>query len=73
MAVPVLPLNEMSAEDKLKTMEALWESLGAGPASIESPDWHEEVLRDREEKIAGGKTKFIDWEKAKADIRRETS
>jgi len=73
MAVPVLPLNEMSAEEKLKTMEALWESLAADPASIESPDWHEEVLRERENKIASGETKFIDWEKAKADTGRETS
>lgn len=73
MAVQVLPLNEMSAEEKLKTMEALWESLAADPASIESPGWHEEVLRERENKIASGETKFIDWEKAKADIGRETS
>jgi hypothetical protein len=73
MAVPILPLDEMTVEDKLQAMEALWESLSADPAAIESPAWHEEELRERERKIASGEARFIDWEKAKADIRRRTS
>ena len=73
MAVPILPLNEMSIEEKLQTMEALWENLSADPTGVESPAWHEEVLRERERKIASGEAKFIDWEKAKADILRQTS
>jgi len=31
----------MSVEEKLQTMEALWLSLSADLASIESPAWHE--------------------------------
>jgi putative addiction module component (TIGR02574 family) len=73
MAVPILPLDEMTVEDKLQAMEALWESLSADPGAIESPVWHEEELRERERKIAAGEAKFIDWEKAKANIRRRTS
>jgi putative addiction module component (TIGR02574 family) len=73
MAVPILPLDEMTVEDKLQAMETLWESLSADPAAIKSPAWHEEELRRRERKIASGEAKFIDWDKAKADIRRRTS
>ena len=73
MSVPILPLNEMSVEEKLQTMEALWQSLSAEPSAIESPPWHEEELRERERRIESGETKFIDWEEAKADIRRRTS
>ena len=73
MPRPVLPLNEMTAEEKVQTMESLWESLSANPAAVESPAWHEEELRVRENKIESGEAKFIDWEKAKADIRRKTS
>ncbi|MEP6604202.1 MAG: addiction module protein [Spartobacteria bacterium] len=73
MAAPILPLNEMSAEEKVRTMESLWESLSANPEAVESPAWHEEELRERERKIASGETKFINWEDAKADIRRQTS
>ena len=70
MSVPILPLSEMSVEEKLQTMEALWQSLSADPAAIESPAWHEKELADRECKIAPGETKFVEWEKAKADVRR---
>ena len=51
-------------------MEALWQSLSADPAAIESPAWHEEELAERERKIESGEAKFVEWEKAKADIRR---
>src|SRR5207302_8788024 len=73
MSVPILPLNEMSVEEKLQTMEALRQSLSADPAAIESPAWHEEELAERERKIESGEAKFVEWEKAKADIRRRTS
>ncbi len=72
MSVPILPLSEMSVEEKLQTMEALWQSLSADPAAIESPAWHEEELEDRERKIASEETKFVEWERAKADVRRRT-
>ena len=51
MSAPILPLNEMSVEEKLQTMEALWQSLSADPAAIESPAWLEEELAERERKI----------------------
>lgn len=73
MSVPILPLNEMSVEEKLQTMEALWQSLSVDSVAIDSPAWHEEELGKREGKIESGAAKFVEWEKAKADIRRRTS
>jgi hypothetical protein len=73
MAAPVLPLSEMTAEEKVETMEAIWQSLSANPDAIESPVWHERELRVREAQVAAGEAKFVDWEEAKADIRRQTS
>ena len=73
MALPVLPLDEMSVEEKLQTMEAIWENLSANPAAIESPAWHEEELRAREAQIEFGDARFVDWDKAKAEIRQRTS
>ena len=73
MSLPVLPLEKMTAEEKVRTMETLWQSLSANPDAVESPAWHEEELRVRESKIESGEAKFIDWEKAKADIRHRTS
>jgi hypothetical protein len=73
MAIPVLPLNEMSVEEKLETMETIWASLSANPAAIESPAWHEEELRVREARVVFGEAKFVHWEKAHEEVRRQNS
>jgi len=64
-----LPLSEMTREEKLQAMEALWNDLSRDPETLESPAWHEDVLRERDEQVAAGEAEFVDWEEAKADIR----
>jgi len=66
-----LRLDEMSLSEKLQLMEALWQDLSRHGEAVESPDWHREVLEERERLIASGEAKFIDWEQAKAEIRKE--
>jgi Putative addiction module component len=56
--------------EKLRMMEELWEDLSRDPDNIKSPDWHRQALKEREARIASGQSKFIDWEKAKKEIRR---
>jgi len=67
-----LPLSEMTREEKLEAMEALWDDLSRDPDQLESPAWHEDVLRERDQSIASGEAIILDWEQAKADIRRRT-
>ena len=50
-------------------METLWDDLSRDPDTLESPAWHEDVLRERDEQVAAGEAEFVDWEEAKADIR----
>ena len=64
-----LPLDKMSVAEKLRAMEMLWADLSHNEAQLESPAWHEEVLRDREARIKSGKESFIDWETAKKQLR----
>ena len=64
-----LPVDEMTVIEKLQMMEILWEDLSRNTDLIESPDWHRDVLDDRERRIATGEARFLDWEQAKADIR----
>ena len=64
-----LPLNEMSLEEKLRAMEALWEDISREPDRIESPSWHEDVLKETERRVESGEAIFSDWEKAKISIR----
>ena len=59
------PLNQTSIAEKLRAMEALWADSSRDEAQFESPAWHGEVLRDREEKIKSGRESFVDWEASK--------
>lgn len=68
-----LPLSELSLAQKLDLMEAIWDDLTKHDETLESPHWHEQVLKDREEALMVGKEAASDWEEAKANIRKNVS
>ena len=68
-----LELDSMSIEEKLETMEALWADLCRHEDELTVYEWQKEILNERQERIASGKTRFIDWEEAKSLIDKETS
>jgi hypothetical protein len=73
-AMPItLPLNEMTIPEKLQLMEALWADLSREPESLESPSWHQDILEERERRIASGQADFTNWKQAKEDIRKRVS
>ena len=61
-------LKEMSIEEKLRTMEMLWDDICRNVPDFSSPAWHENILKEREQKLREGKDKFVDWDQAKKDI-----
>lgn len=65
----VLPLDQMTTAEKLRAMEAIWADLTRNADSFESPAWHADVLREREQHIAEGKETFVDWDEAKRQLR----
>jgi len=68
-----LPLEKMTTEDKIRTMEIIWEDLCKKAESIPSPSWHKDILEERERAIENGKEKFIDWSEAKKQIEDKIS
>ena len=68
-----LPLKSMTLQEKLAAMESLWEDLARTPEAVESPAWHKEILDERRQQCAEGKGGFIDWEAAKAALRKKLS
>ena len=55
----IAEISKMSVNERLQTMEALWDSLTHETAEIDSPDWHSDVLKDRQQKIDSGDAEFI--------------
>ena len=68
-----LPLKTMSVEEKLQAMESLWDDLCANAESMASPDWHGDVLAERDTSQERGEDEFEDWEAAKRNIRNQVS
>lgn len=80
MAIAI-PLENMSVEEKIQVMETIWDDLCHNADDMQSPSWHEDVLREREEALRPGALRpgtlrpgageFIDWDLAKKIIRKE--
>ena len=67
-----LQLDQMTRQEKLEAMEALWDDL-CRHAAVPVPQWHKDILDERQRLIDDGKAEFIDWETAKRQIRERIS
>ena len=68
----VLPLDEMTVEEKLRAMEAIWRSLSKRENQLPMPDWHKQVLDERQRQIDGGEASFVSLEEMKERVRKRT-
>ncbi|HBC89295.1 MAG TPA: addiction module antitoxin RelB [Lentisphaeria bacterium] len=68
--IATLPLKKMSIHDKISTMEYIWDDLCKNAGDITSPEWHKDVLDDREKALKSRTDSFVDWEDAKRKIRK---
>jgi len=65
--------EQMTIIDKLRIMELLWDDLCRTESEIPSPQWHKQILMEREKLIREGEDEFVDWDQAKKEIRRQIS
>ena len=68
-----LQIEQMSLEEKLRAMEALWDDLCRKEEDIPVPQWHKDLLDERERLIKNGQARFLDWDTAKKFISERTS
>ena len=68
-----LEIDRMTLAEKLRAMEALWDDLCRREESVPVPQWHKDILDERERAIAEGKARFVDWETAKQRISEKLS
>lgn len=67
-------LANMSLPEKLQLLEAVWDDVCKHPESVQSPEWHREVLAEREKRLENGEATFSSWAGAKKrllDLRNE--
>ena len=66
-----IPIKEMSFEEKMQTMEIIWDDLCHSKNSIDSPSWHKDILIDRERELKEGTEELVDWDAAKRLIKKK--
>ena len=69
--MPFLPLETMTLEEKLQAMEELWADLCRKDPHAISPEWHRDVLEEREAALARGEITYEDFDMAKARLLKE--
>lgn len=66
----IADIAAMSVAEKLKLLEALWDSLCAeSDRAMASPAWHAVVLEERLQRLAAGAEPTSPWREAKERIR----
>ena len=63
-------IHQLTLQEKLIAMEAIWDDISSVEENLEIPQWHKDLLDEREKLIADGKARFIDWEEAKEQIKK---
>ena len=63
-------IHQLPLREKLLAMEAIWNDISREEVTLEVPQWHKDILDERERLIAEGKAQFIDWEDAKKQIKQ---
>ena len=66
-------INNMTMAEKLRIMEELWDDLRMRAEGVPVPQWHKDLLEERERLIETGEAQFGDWETAKKRITEQTS
>lgn len=64
-------IESMTIQEQLDTMEKIWSVLSKNQAQIDSPEWHGEILAQRDRLIDSGDEICIDWDTAKKQLREE--
>ena len=65
-----IEIQNLSKEEKLRVMEAIWEDLSKDDDQIESPDWHLQALQETDQRLRSGKENIVDWHDAKKELRK---
>ena len=64
-------IKRLSHTDKLRVMEALWRELSGDEEEYDSPAWHEDVLKETENRVNDGIEEVVDWDIAKKNLRKQ--
>jgi putative addiction module component (TIGR02574 family) len=72
-AAPLPPpgFDDMSVEDKIDYVQALWDRIAANESQVPIPDWHRELLDERLADYRANPDVGRSWEEVEADLLKQ--
>ena len=67
-----LNLSDYTLAQKLQLLETLWDDI-CREGNLDSPEWHDSVLKDRQKAYDEGRITASDWQQAKKRIKKNLS
>jgi len=59
-------IKNMTKNEKIQTMELLWDSLIEIENEIQTPEWHKSILNQRMQKVEDGTAEFYSLDEIKS-------
>ena len=63
-------IRHLQLPEKLALLEAVRAELASDPDTVEVPQWHKDILDERQRLLDRGTSQALDWELAKEQINR---
>jgi putative addiction module component (TIGR02574 family) len=71
MAQPAIPppgFDELSPDEKLEYVQALWDRVSEHPEQVPTPDWHREIVAQRLAAHRRGEGTSRAWSEVREDL-----
>lgn len=68
LPLPPPEFSDMSSDDENEDDQALWEHMTAGPDKVPVPEWHLELLREREARYQRDGMVGTPWEEFEKEL-----
>lgn len=68
----MLNIENLTRTEKLRMMEMIWDDLARDSATLTSPEWHAQALKEAERALAENQAGFVAWDVAKKTLRDST-
>ena len=69
LSVPPPGFDELSVEDQIDYVQALWDRIVVSPERVPVPDWHLRVIDERLADHEANPDDVVAWEQVRAELR----
>jgi hypothetical protein len=69
----LLQIDQLTLAEKLRIMEELWADLRTRAEHVPVPQWHRDLLDERERLVETGEAQFANWDETRQRLTKQTS